>query len=348
MIHTHILSLCLLSCVLLVVGNVWLLYRVLIPLRRLARDADRLTEGDFLSLQTPVGGIQEIETVRYAMSCMVGHVRRAQSDSQRYAESLAEGQEAERTRLARDLHDDTVQALVAIGQTLELATQWIDSAPQQAVQLMQIAREQSVQSVQSLRTLIGALRPPALAELGLPAALEMLASRAAPLTFAVHIHGEPRRLPEPQELALFRIAQEGVSNAVRHSGGTQLGITLTYQPNGVQLSLTDDGQGFDVQPTLKSARQQWHFGLLGAQERANNLNGTLTVESTRSQGTTLRVWLPEQMRAQPNSTVQDPVCFAQIEPQQAYGSTVYEGTTYYFCCPVCQGAFQKDPTAYLS
>jgi len=79
----------------------------------------------------------------------------------------------------------------------------------------------------------------------------------------------------------------------------------------------------------------------------HNLGGWFKLESSVGHGTTLSVSLPTIAQAQPDHLVRDPVCSAVIEPQQAYASCDYGNTTYYFCCPVCQGAFQKDPELYI-
>jgi signal transduction histidine kinase/YHS domain-containing protein len=328
----------------LIVGNIWFIYRVLFPLRRLSAQAQRLTKGDFDALSQPVGGIAEIDNVRYAMDCMVGHVRRAQQASQQYAQSLADGQEAERARLARELHDDTVQSLVAVSQSIDIALQWLNSQPEQAATMLQAARQQSIDTIQALRNLIADLRPPALNELGLVPAIEMHAARLQNVNVPIHIEGTARRLSEAHELTLFRIAQEALNNAYRHSGASQIKVTLHYHPDAVRLTVSDNGRGFN----LHNEQGQGHYGLRGIQERVHNLSGTIEIQSQPGQGTTVNVWIPESALQQPERTVQDPVCHASINPNEAYGSLVYNSVRYYFCCPVCQGAFQKDPEAYLA
>lgn len=89
---------------------------------------------------------------------------------------------------------------------------------------------------------------------------------------------------------------------------------------------------------------QGHYGLLGIYERVRSLNGTVQVFSTVGHGTRLQIEIPYETRNQPA----DPVCTAVIQPDQAYGSVEYQGEPYYFCCPVCQGAFQKEPELYLT
>jgi YHS domain-containing protein len=84
------------------------------------------------------------------------------------------------------------------------------------------------------------------------------------------------------------------------------------------------------------------------QERVANLNGTLAIVSEPGQGTEIRVDVPLQQIEQPATSVRDPVCGAIIEPDKAYGSVEHDGQRYYFCCPVCQGAFRQNPNLYLA
>jgi signal transduction histidine kinase/YHS domain-containing protein len=345
----HILSLCAFGFVLLVVSHVWLVVRVLHPLHRLALDAEELTNGNFTALKQPVGGIPEIGRVRYAMDCMVGHVLRAQEHSQFYAQSLANGQETERARIARELHDDTVQSIIGVLQGVDMATQWLHSAPGQAESMLTMAREQSVDIINGLRNLIADLRPPALEELGVIAALEMQGERLSDaIDFHIHVDGQPRRLSETHELTLFRVAQEAMVNANRHSQAEQVTVTVGYHPDRVCLTIADNGVGFNTDRTLQTLSAAGHYGLIGIQERVQSLEGEVTFESAPNEGTVVSAWIPESTNHQPQHAVRDPVCHAVIEPDQAYGKRVYQGQAYFFCCPVCQGAFQKNPESYLS
>jgi signal transduction histidine kinase/YHS domain-containing protein len=206
-------------------------------------------------------------------------------------------------------------------------------------------------SADHLRDLIADLRPPALDELGLLPALEMhLAKRPAQaLTIRLHTTGEVRRLPDAHELTLYRAAQEALSNIERHSRAQTATFTVDYLPDRVRLTAQDNGVGFAVSPSaLDQLARDGHFGLLGLRERAQALNGHLHLTSTPGAGATLTVELPLKKLEGPGDAVRDPVCDALIQPHQAYGSTVYRDKTYYFCCPVCQGAFTREPEFYLN
>ncbi len=328
-------------------AHCWLYMRVWHPLNTLTAQADRLSTGEFTAFVHTSGGITQIEALRRAMQGMVSHVRRAQQQHRVYHNSLSEGQEAERARLARELHDETVQSLIAIAQSIDLAQTWVKGDPDRAGSMLKLARDQTVQSVEVLRNLIADLRPPALDELGLVAALKMQAERTCPTQVNISVKGTERRIDPGIALGLFRITQEALTNAHRHSGSAQIHVDVSFRRDGIQLHIDDDGEGFELPADLNDLALERHYGLLGMQERTAALNGLLQIRSERGKGTKILVTIPEKEQLQPAETVRDPVCSALLQPDQAYSNLIYEGRRYYFCCPVCEGAFQRDPAVYL-
>ena len=343
---SYLWELCCLAFSLLAVSNIWLFFRVLRPIQQLSKQAEAIRQGNFDAIDVSCGGIAEIQSLQHSMASMVKHVRRSQSQSTRYADNLTEGQEAERLRIARELHDDTIQSLVAISQSIDMAKTWVQKMPEQAVEMMTLAREQSVQTVNNLRRLIEDLRPPALEELGLVPALQMQVENCSVPT-EITIKGQQRRLQEDRELALFRIVQESLQNIKRHAHASKVNIDVVYQSDGIILAIQDNGQGFNVPQYIPDLADDGHYGLMGIQERVYQLGGILTIESKPKQGTSLHIEIPSETSLQPSDTVRDPVCSAILQPQQVYASIHYAGQQHYFCCPVCQGAFQKEPERYL-
>ena len=346
MLHSSLFELCCISGALFIASNVWFYVRVLRPIQKLSFQANRLSQGDFDSFEHQCGGIAEIQKLQLAMSGMVGHVRRAQKQRRAYSEQLSDGQESERKRIARELHDDTIQSIIAVTQAIDMAKNWINSHPDRALNMLDTARKQAVDIVSNLRNLIGGLRPPALEELGLVAALQMLVDSLCNTRIQVEVEGDVRRLDEAQELALFRAAQEALQNIQKHSQAQHIVVKVAYKPDGVLLKITDDGVGFLLPESLGDLAFENRYGLLGMQERVSNLGGQLTIESKMGKGTAIHAFVPSH-ETQLENLVRDPVCSALIEPRQAYSSTPYGDDTYYFCCPVCQGAFQSDPQAYI-
>ena len=149
-----------------------------------------------------------------------------------------------------------------------------------------------------LRNSSSQLRPPMLDDLGLAAALEWLVSEALKVT-SITIRSdcsqleEELRLPPEMETALFRIAQEALTNALKHSSASSVSISLCTLGDELMLQVSDDGQGFSPESRSTRARQR-RLGLLGIEERVSAANGTLLVESAKGKGTAIRVRLPIQ------------------------------------------------------
>lgn len=209
-------------------------------------------------------------------------------------ESLAREREDERRRLARELHDGPAQSLSAALFGVDLALASFERTPAVARVEMERARELLREALDELRALMAGLRPRILEERGLAAALEALAG-ATPLwgpAVVVTTDGlQPgERLPDELELALYRIAQEAVSNARRHSAAAQVTVILRQDAGKACLEIQDNGHGMPPQrlrPT--AARGQ---GLPGMRERAALLGGELTIDSVPGAGTTVLVIFP--------------------------------------------------------
>lgn len=332
----------------LVASNVWLVQRVLWPVRRLAKNAQNLSEGDLSAFESSCGGIAEVDTLRRSMLAMAGHVQRSQQQSRAYTDALSDGQEEERTRLARELHDDTIQSLIAIAQSIDVALSTLNGDSEKVRPLLETARTQAVESVTNLRRVIADLRPPALDELGLIPALRMLAGKIDDVAFEMRVSGTERRLDPGIELALYRTAHEALSNARRHAQARHITLTVTFSAEATQIVVEDDGRGFLWPPPAGSLSEKGHFGLIGMAERVQRFGGTLRVQTAPAQGTRIEILIPTERAAQPADKVRDPVCSALIAPEQAYGSVEHNGTRYYFCCPVCQGTFLRNPEDYVS
>lgn len=327
--------------------NLWFFTQVLRPLQRLLTRTAKLAAGNLTALEQPCGGISTIGELRHTMASMVGHVQRAQAEGLTYRHALTDGQEAERARIAHELHDDTVQSLVAIAQSIELGLNWLERDSDRAQMMLSAARTQAVESVENLRRLIADLRPPALEELGIVAALQLLAAQNKDIHARINVVGDARRIGEQHELTLFRVAQEAIRNARRHGRASEITLELDFHADDVHLTITDDGIGFTPPAPLDCLAQREKFGLLGMKERVEQMRGTLRILSEPGKGASVQVALPLDQVVQPNEKVRDPVCGATIEPRHAYGSLVYGESRYYFCCPVCQGAFQSQPSLYV-
>ena len=199
------------------------------------------------------------------------------------------GREAERARLAGEIHDTVAQGLSSIGMLLHAAERSDPSHP--AVEQICLAREVARENLTETRRLIAALRPAPLDGVSLAGALRRIAERVGTENpgLAVSVGGDPTADP-PAELSavLVRVTQEALTNAVRHGSPDQIRITLDHRPTSVQLEVHDDGCGFDTTAPRTAAS----FGLDGMARRVDDLGGTLEVESEVGGGTSVRAVLP--------------------------------------------------------
>jgi two-component system, NarL family, sensor histidine kinase DevS len=197
-------------------------------------------------------------------------------------------QELERARLARELHDETGQALTSILLGLKSLEDAVDSDDGRAAAAS--LRDLVVSTLQNVRRLAVELRPSALDDFGLVAALERLAATVAEqsgigVDFEARLDDE--RLTPEAETALYRIVQEALTNAVKHARASHVSITLVRKEEFAVVVVEDDGQGFDPQATRPGA-----LGLGGMRERMALLGGRLNVESAPGSGTTLAAEIP--------------------------------------------------------
>jgi signal transduction histidine kinase len=196
--------------------------------------------------------------------------------------------------MARELHDETIQDLIAIDQRIQMvSTELNESNPEQATQLNSLHREVN-RAVDEVRRLTRALRPIYLEDLGLTTALEMLADdlqRDRKIPVEVRIEGEIRRLGAEIELAIYRIVQEALSNVVRHSEAGSVVILLSFRDSDIQAEVRDDGVGFAVPPRASILAASGKFGLMGMYERADLIGAELSIESAPRDGTRVRLTL---------------------------------------------------------
>lgn len=201
---------------------------------------------------------------------------------------VVEAQELERRRLARELHDETGQALTSI--LLNLRTLEEAAAGDESRAAATTVRELVLSTIQDVRRLAVELRPKALDDFGLVPALERLTQTFAEQT-GLAVDFEPAlaggRLPAEVETALYRIVQESLTNVVKHARARRVSVLLTRKDRAVVAVVEDDGRGFDPQATRDGG-----FGLVGMRERVALVDGRLQVESSEGGGTTLVVEVP--------------------------------------------------------
>jgi signal transduction histidine kinase len=204
----------------------------------------------------------------------------------------------ERTRIAREFHDTLEQALAGLGMQLNALANSLRDVPAEALRILEVARSMVRHSQEETRRSVMNLRTFALDKGDLPTALSQMAAEARngwPGILEVHVSGQPTSLPVRIESHLLRISQEATTNAIKHAHPKSIRLDLAYTPELIELSIADDGCGFDSQHATTSAAGQ--FGLLGMRERAEKIGGTLVILSSPGAGTKVHLTLPRRKGA---------------------------------------------------
>jgi two-component system, NarL family, sensor histidine kinase UhpB len=266
--------------VITVLANALLLRRVVAPLERLAQrmeTVDLLRPGQRL----PVTRSDEIGRVLAAFNRMLDRLERERRES---GERVLAAQEAERVGIARDLHDEVGQVLTGVLLQLNSIA---EAAPEHRKELDE-AREAVRRALDEVRRISSELRPEMLEHLGLVSALTELSSSFARVS-GVHVDREfPASLPKlaPEvELAVYRIAQESLTNVARHAQASRVTIALEPGHDSVVVRLADDGRGFDGAPVE-------HGGLRSMRERALLVGGALAIKEAPEGGVEVRLEVP--------------------------------------------------------
>jgi len=227
----------------------------------------------------------------------LSNARRRQEELRDYATLITRVQEEERRRLARELHDDTAQALIALALGLDGLGRAIDKLDLLEKDREWLASLQNLadHTLEGVRRACRDLRPSVLDDLGLRAALEWLSdsssSRGVPCNFTCR--GIIVATTSENEIAIFRITQEALSNVWRHAGATRASIELAYLPERLQLSIRDNGRGFAPRDNLDAGHDsQGGLGLLGMRERAALIGAALKINSSPGDGCHVELSLP--------------------------------------------------------
>lgn len=274
---------------------VFLTWVVTRPILELQEAAQAVGRGEFSRRVTPWAG-DEIGELAKAFNLMAADLEQAEKERLereklrlQLLEKVISAQEDERRRISRELHDETGQSLTSLMVHMQMMMQQCD--PQIKAQFEDL-KNLVGDTLENVHNLARELRPSILDDMGLDAAVQRYVSdcsRRYNLAVDVVTLGlENERLPAAVETALYRIVQEGLTNIARHSGAKSASIMLERRNGRVRAIIEDDGKGFDYETAVASGR----LGLYGMKERAELLGGTLTVESSPNQGTSIFVEVP--------------------------------------------------------
>jgi signal transduction histidine kinase len=272
----------------------WGVRRIVTPIQALSEQARQLASlGGIEPLAE--SGISEIDSLEHSFNQMARRINSYRQGLRRYVGAITQKQEDERKHIARELHDETVQSLLAISRQLELE-QVSERDPERSQHLGKI-QSQINDTLAGVRLISRDLRPLVLEDLGLISALQALVRSARQGPGAIpqiklEVPQEPLHLSPQQELALYRITQEALTNARKHARPTGVRVSLEINGGEIHLVIADDGEGFQMPESLTDLAQQGCFGLMGIQERVWAMGGNLIIQSAPGQGTQLQVRMP--------------------------------------------------------
>lgn len=279
--------------VVLALAVVALLVNLIITRRRRAPLERLIEEMEKVDLSRPgpllprsidgVGETEEVERIELAFLRMMG---RLEAERRRAGSAALQAQEQERARVARDLHDEVNQSLTGLLLRLEAAR---EAAPPELKGELAETKALANQAMRELLSLARQLRPTALDDLGLAAAIAGQVEQLGRGEIETELvtEGEFADLGDDAQLVVYRVAQEALSNAARHSGATHVTARLARRSDaGVELEVADDGRGFAFDDAERG------LGIAGMRERALLVGGELTIESRPDHGTTVRLVVP--------------------------------------------------------
>ena len=257
------------------------------PLERLIEEMEKVDlNRPGAALPASIDGVAETEEVERIELAFLRMMRRLEAERRRAGSAALQAQEQERARVARDLHDEVNQSLTGLLLRLEAAR---ESAPPGLEGELEETKALANQAMNELLSLARQLRPTALDDLGLTAAIAGQVEQLGrgELTTEFSTEGDFSDLGDDAQLVVYRVAQEALSNAARHSGAARVTVNLRRRTDGgVELEAADEGRGFAFDESERG------LGIAGMRERALLIGGELTIESRPGRGTTVHLTVP--------------------------------------------------------
>lgn len=230
------------------------------------------------------------------MASIIVQQRRYLTATRSLSGKLLAAQEEERARIARELHDDVIQRVALLGQSLDELATFSHGGDRQFERRVRGLRAELVDFADEIRALAHRMHPPVLDHLGLPAALSTLAGEmwsTSRLRVGLDLDRSPVEMPPAVASGLYRIAQESLRNVVKHAGASTAVVRLARTDGGVQLIVEDNGSGFDTAaPRGVSASGGSGIGLTSITERARQFGGRVAIHSRPGAGTRVVAWIP--------------------------------------------------------
>ncbi len=266
------------------------------PINKLVESAHAITDGD-LTKKVKIKGKGEIskladsfDRMRIELGKSFRNVERHRKELQHLSERIVLIQEEERNNLSRELHDQTGQALIALKTNLEVIDKLLPGDAHEPREWLRDSKQFLVKTIEEIRSLSFALKPPMLDDLGLVPTIESYSKDFSTRTkIAVNIKSNLKgeKLRPNLELSLYRMVQEALTNVLKHSEAKTVQINIYHENSTLVLSIKDDGKGFDIKKMGQGGVKDYGIGLLGMRERFASAGADFQVYSTKGKGTQL-------------------------------------------------------------
>ena len=283
-----LVAIVLLAAVIGLAVNLLMMRRRLNPLEKLIEEMEKVDLSRPGPLLPPrsIDGVGETEEVERIELAFLRMIRRLEAERRRAGSAALQAQEEERARVARDLHDEVNQSLTGLLLRLEAAR---EAAPPELEEELEETKSLANQAMRELLSLARQLRPTALDDLGLAAAIGGQVEQFArsEIEAALTEEGDFSDLDGDVQLVVYRVAQEALSNAARHSGAKRIAVALRRSDRGVELEISDDGRGFAFEES------EGGLGIAGMRERALLIGAELIIESRLGAGTKVHLSVPD-------------------------------------------------------
>lgn len=299
------IAIAVLACVVVgLLGGALATKSITTPVRELASVMHRVAQGGKLR-RVEISSSDELRSLGEAFNLMTAqleHAERQRSAGLRaYAISVQRAQEEERERISRELHDDICQRLSGMKFRVEVLAGNAEPANKRMVRGLRDINQELDRAITEVQRISSNLRPSVLDDFGLVTALRMLCKEFQKLhavrTSFREAHAPPGPVDSNIEIALYRIAQEALSNTAKHSNAGNATVHLERQESSIQLTVSDDGTGFEETDAARARGEGHGMGLMSMRERSELLGGTFRIESASGKGTTVTVTLPLAVEA---------------------------------------------------
>jgi signal transduction histidine kinase len=228
-----------------------------------------------------------------------------ETERQMYMAKVIESQEKERKRLAQELHDDTIQTLVAVASYAEAIESPVEKDLLEMKRCATWIRGTTLNTIEELRRMSADLRPGILDNMGLISAIRWLVDTInvdSNIRTRLCIEGNEQKLPPSVEIVVFRVVQEALNNVKHHSKASEANVDLMFNDSELNIMVRDNGQGFYQPENLPKFAIEGKLGLIGIQERIASLGGTFNVNSKPGSGTELSIALGYELKDTPSTS----------------------------------------------